>query len=242
MHFVPRRHDAARQIWRDFASIAGFGREKEGQETHLPGIVLWIKTLQAENLIPDSQPIEFTMPFVQYGDKDFFVTDTSTQSLMMYPKLLTEAGKEWRTIIEEEISKIDTAAYDTGILAQTVAEASGDSGESVTKFAVKGRALAYENADEPFRTWLATLNPSTYEDEEARQGKREELQRKLRNCFLRLECTVVGVPPVNALFSRQVMKGGKMVRVLSVPEAEMRFEAQINKLYPKITQKEGGTE
>lgn len=242
VHFVPRRHDAARQIWRDFASIAGFGREKEGQETHLPGIVLWIKTLQAENLIPDSQPIEFTMPFVQYGDKDFFVTDTSTQSLMMYPKLLTEAGKEWRTIIEEEISKIDTAAYDTGILAQTVAEASGDSGESVTKFAVKGRALAYENADEPFRTWLATLNPSTYEDEEARQGKREELQRKLRNCFLRLECTVVGVPPVNALFSRQVMKGGKMVRVLSVPEAEMRFEAQINKLYPKITQKEGGTE
>ncbi|WP_305084347.1 type I-E CRISPR-associated protein Cse1/CasA [uncultured Faecalibaculum sp.] len=237
VHFVPRRHNSSRQIWRDFSSIAGFGKEKEGEPYHLPGIITWIKTLKSESLIPDSQLIEFNMPFVQYGDKDFFVTDTSSQSLVMYPLLLTEAGVDWRTIIEEEINKIDKAANAAGRLAETTAMASGNSSDSVSKCAESGRTLAYEAADQPFRTWLASLDPKIYADEATRQKKREELQIQLRRCLLRLERRIVGSPPVNALFSREIMEGGKKVRVLSIPEAEMRFESQINKLYPKLSSK-----
>lgn len=237
VHFAPRRHSAARQIWRDFSSIAGFGKEKEGEPYHLPGIITWIKTLKSENLISDSQIIEFNMPFVQYGDKDFFVTDTSSQSLVMYPLLLTDAGVDWRTIIEEEINKIDKAANAAGWLAETAAMASGNSSDSVSKFTDRGRALAYEAADQPFRTWLASLDPKIYGDEATRQRKREELQIQLRRCLLRLARRIVGSPPVNALFSREIMKSGKKVRVLSIPEAEMRFETQINKLYPKLSSK-----
>lgn len=234
VHYVPRRHDSARQIWRDFSSLAGLGKEKENQDVRLPGVVNWIRTLMEEDLIPRSQPILFTAPYVQYGDKDFFVTDMSSESLLLYPELLTKTGESWRSIIEEEIQLIDSAAYYAGLLAQRVAMASGDSGDSVTKFAAKGRAAAYEAVDDPFRNWLGSLDPELYKDDQARMDKKQEWQLQMRKIMFRLEKKIVGTPSVSALFSREVMRGGKTERILSVPEAEMRFESRINKLYPPI--------
>ncbi|MDE5756998.1 MAG: type I-E CRISPR-associated protein Cse1/CasA, partial [Allobaculum sp.] len=85
--FTPKRHTETRQAWRNFSEIVNPARD---QSTRQPGIVEWIKLLEEEGLLPENYPIHFEMPFVSYGDKDFFITNTSAQSLEFYPSLLMD--------------------------------------------------------------------------------------------------------------------------------------------------------
>ena len=61
---MPRRHDANKQMWRDFALLYDY---KEGN--HVAGVIQWVQRI-AEEI--DMQMVQTTIVSVQYGDKDFF--------------------------------------------------------------------------------------------------------------------------------------------------------------------------
>lgn len=227
--FIPKRHSSARQLWRDFSIIA----EKDNQgHVPLPGIVRWIETLKTEDLIPKSMPVEFEMPFVEYGDKDFFITDLSNRSLLLYPALLTKTGAQWRRAIETEISKIEKMAVYTGMFAKTIALSSGKSGDSLKRDYEKGQAAAYSAVDAPFRNWLESLNP---EAAELGTQKQQEWEDKARTIFLSLAKTLTAGLPAQALLGRSVTeKDG--THHYSAAQAENRYRHQIYLIYPKDTE------
>ena len=81
--FQPKRHDPAKQLWREFSSM--FMAEKNA---HLPGVVQWLVLLQNPRfrLLGSGSLIRFRIMGVEYGDKDFFIADTFSDELRAAPK------------------------------------------------------------------------------------------------------------------------------------------------------------
>lgn len=112
--FVPCRHDAAKQFWREFPSVFCKG---EGN-VHQPGVVRWVEKVQQLRFLSPKRRINFRISAVQYGDKDFFVNDSFSDSLAFQAVLLDELGRGWQNRITDEISRCEQAASLVGHLAQ----------------------------------------------------------------------------------------------------------------------------
>lgn len=54
--------------------------------------------------------VRFRVTGVEYGDKDFFVTDTFQDELSFHISLLDEIGRAWRNIIKGEIHRCEQFA------------------------------------------------------------------------------------------------------------------------------------
>ena len=108
--------------------------------------------------------IRFAIAGVEYGDKDFFITDSFSDALTFHLGLLENMSKRWRSDITHEIGRCDQLASCLGDLAKGLAWAQGDLESSGTA-AVKEQF--YFRLDQPFRLWLACIDPSW--DEEERQ-------------------------------------------------------------------------
>lgn len=157
--YQPRRHDPSRQFWREFPVM--FADEGGG---HRPGIVSWLIRLQSTRVLDRKRMIRFAIAGVEYGDKDFFITDSFSDALTFHLGLLENMSKRWRSDITHEIGRCDQLAGCLGDLAKGLAWAQGDLESSGTA-AVKEQF--YFRLDQPFRLWLACIDPSW--DEEERQ-------------------------------------------------------------------------
>ena len=146
--FAPIRHDPAKQFWREFPSV--FCKEKNVRQ---PGVVCWVKTLQRRELhiLDPNRRIHFRISGMQYGDKDFFVNDSFSDSLTFQAGLLDELSCEWQERIVREINNCEKAAQCVGYLAQDIAIAAGNKNENV---GVPVREQFYFAVDQPFRLWL----------------------------------------------------------------------------------------
>ena len=69
-YYTPRRHDPSLQMWREFSTIA-----VQDVSHHRPGVLSWIDYLTRNNILNGNKKVKFNIISVQYGDKDFFVTD-----------------------------------------------------------------------------------------------------------------------------------------------------------------------
>ena len=223
--WMTKRHDPARQIWRDFSAIAA-GKNSGNRR---PGIVEWVGKLREENLLQKAELIRFRISCVQYGDKDFFVTDTISDALSFHVDLLTEAGASWRKIVEQEIESCDRAAGLIALLAERLDKASGGDGK-----AGDAKALFYSAIDTPFREWLQKLEPTqTQLERDALRDAWEEQVRRIALCFGQ---ELVDASGTAAFIGRNVtekVKGKDVSRHYSAPEAFGAFKYQINKLYPQ---------
>ena len=87
--FVPCRHDPAKQFWREFPAVFCQG------SGHRPGVVCWIEKLQEKRLklLDPRRKVHFRISGVQYGDKDFFVNDSFSDSLTFQAGILDEIGR-----------------------------------------------------------------------------------------------------------------------------------------------------
>ncbi|MDR2087810.1 MAG: type I-E CRISPR-associated protein Cse1/CasA [Clostridiales Family XIII bacterium] len=163
--FTPKRHNPARQIWRDFeALIAG----KDGNR--IPGVVKWNETLVNEKVL-DGMRLKFSAPSVRYGDKDFFVDDMFSDSVSINARLLDELGDKWRIRIVEILKKTDEAVQAFGRFASNLALAEGTDDEKGNIAGIRNtaRERAYGELDIPFRRWLASIEGD--EDMEAVSDK-----------------------------------------------------------------------
>lgn len=153
--YLPKRHDPAKQFWREFSTVfLPGGGEKQ------PGIVRWIEELThpGDEILDRKTLIRFQIAGVGYGDKDFFVTDTFSDSLTFHAALLDELGRAWRQKISEEIGRCEELAKAIGNLAQNLDIAAGGAKSDAKK--ETAREQFYFRLDRPFRNWLRDIDPA----------------------------------------------------------------------------------
>ena len=156
--YLPKRHDPAKQFWREFSSV--FLQESGGR---CPGVVWWIEELiHPKNAILDRKTlIRFQITGVGYGDKDFFVTDTFSDSLTFHAALLDELGRRWRQKITVEIDRCGKLAQAVGNLAKNLDIAASDPDHAGKKNSAKAaQEQFYFRLDQPFRRWLCDIDPA----------------------------------------------------------------------------------
>lgn len=161
--WLPKRHDPSRLMWRDFsAMMSGF------EDNIKPGVVRWISSLVAEDLLPD-EFLTFRITGIKYGDKDFFAEDTIDDGMVFNAELLSSLGESWIHRISNLIKRTEDSIYAFGTFAQNLSIDSGNDaeGKSAKNDSASAREMAYFHLDMPFRRWLQSINPVS-DDEESR--------------------------------------------------------------------------
>ena len=232
--FAPRRHDPAKQFWREFPSVFCKGDEN----VHRPGVVCWVERLQGRiRLLDPRRKIHFRISGVQYGDKDFFVNDAFSDSLTFQAALLDELGKAWQRYITDEIGRCEQTAKLLGHLAQDLAIAAGDKNDNA---AAPARGQFYFAVDAPFRQWLQSIDPENDDPEEAIP----RWQAQARRIAEELGRQMVMESGSAALVGRRIkLDAGKKTehtRLYTAPWAYNQFQTALWNIYPQ-EKSEGGT-
>lgn len=133
-----------------------------------PGVVRWISSLVAEDLLPD-EFLTFRITGIKYGDKDFFAEDTIDDGMVFNAELLSSLGESWIHRISNLIKRTEDSIYAFGTFAQNLSIDSGNDaeGKSAKNASASAREMAYFHLDMPFRRWLQSINPVS-DDEESR--------------------------------------------------------------------------
>lgn len=186
--YTPRRHDFAKQFWRECpGAILG---SEDGRQ---PGIILWIKDLQEKELVEDSF-LDIRIVSVQYGDKDFFVTNVFSDSLQMHASLISDMNVQGRQAVLDSIDFCDTVSQKVWTFAKDINLASGGSDStkeskgSAAFFAENAKADFYNRIDAPFRRWLSAFDPAVDDVYDKKVEWRQEcvgIARKMGNEMIR---------------------------------------------------------
>lgn len=218
--FQPRRHDAKKQMWREFSSLF-----LASESTRLPGIVQWINYLVDKEMLERERKLRFRITSVQYDDKGSSVTDVFSDSLSFHAVLLSQLGIAWQIRISAEIEYCNQVANAADLLARDIKKASGGSNVAVT-----AKEQMYYRLDEPFRQWLGSLNPEQkgMEIEE----RCLEWQKIVRKIAYQLGEELVEEAGSNAFVGR-VCKEKEKEYYYSTPEAYKWFRYRINKIYER---------
>lgn len=225
--FRPKRHNHSIQFWREFPSVF-----TEEANVHQPGIVQWIATLMDTECLDSHALIHFRIVAVEYGDKDFFVTNTFSDALSFHAKLLENMGLSLRKIVTEEISHCESLATQVGVLAKDLAVASGGDGRALSR---QAQSQFYFNIDQPFRNWLSSINPGW--EEEKKNKSQAEWQKTAQKIARALGDQMILKAGVAAFVGRNltnIEKGkakNEIKRHISSPEAYNRFIYMIRNIY-----------
>jgi CRISPR system Cascade subunit CasA len=174
IEYTPRRHDPARQVWRDFSTLAA-----TAGTARRPGVVEWLAVLKDAKILSKKQ-LKFRIASVKYGDKDFFAEDVFSDSLTLFADLFTELGAPWVISITGEIEKADKLVYYTGNLAKNILRATGGSDDRILDgCAAATREQAYFSLDTPFRKWLASIDPVADTDQALKCKEWRNIERRI---------------------------------------------------------------
>lgn len=187
----------------------------------------WVEELTRSNdaILDRKTLIRFQITGVGYGDKDFFVTDTFSDSLTFHVALLDELSRGWRKKITDEIGRCEKLAQAVGNLARNLDIAASDPDRASKKNSAKAaQEQFYFRLDQPFRRWLCDIDPA-WDGETA-----EEYVRQWRADAKRI---------AKALGHQMVQQSGNAAFVgrkvgdnhYSAPEAYNRFLARISAIY-----------
>ena len=233
--FVPCRHDPSKQLWREFPAV--FCQESGPR----PGLVCWIEELQDKRLrfLNPRRKIHFRISGVQYGDKDFFVNDSFSDSLTFQAGLLDELSRPWTVRINREVERCEKAAERIGILCKELKLAGGLDYNQVKGFketqkvTEDARAQFYFAVDQLFRQWLQEIDPEQDDPDEAVQRWEAQARRIAKE----LGAKMVREAGNAALKGHRVVvdKGKKTERstLYTSPKAYNAFRSKLWNIYPK---------
>ncbi|OQB49976.1 MAG: CRISPR-associated protein CasA/Cse1 [bacterium ADurb.Bin157] len=221
----PKRHDPSKQFWRDFSDVF----VTESNKTQ-PGIVNWIAKLTKENILERNQKLHFKIASVQYGDKDFFVTDLFQDSINFSADIISEIGRKWQKLIENEIALCDKLANALSDFAIQIEKAAGNSNENNKIGSAKQiKEIFYHQLDLPFKKWISEIEPNCADKE---QSKRLEWRDIARQIVLKLGDDLYKKSGSNAFVGRTISDDSKKgSKRYSSPEAYKWFKINIGKIY-----------
>jgi CRISPR system Cascade subunit CasA len=216
--YTPKRHDTSKQLWRDFTALLA-----KNEKTRLPGIVSWLMELEDAGLIA-TQQVQLCASSVQYGDKDFFVTNVWDDSISINAGLLSEIGDNWIARILGELVITEKVVNSLGYLASDIAKASGDKNEGAGRRNA-AKEEAYFRLDEHFRTWLSAINPQTDNMEETCGRWRKTVDSVVKSIGKELVAEAGG----RAFVGRMVKERGNEY-LITAPGAHIKFMNQVSKV------------
>jgi CRISPR system Cascade subunit CasA len=239
--WIPRPHDPARQLWRDFSAIASQSdRSQTGQNDNnrTPGVVQWIAVLMQNRILPKEQQMRLHIVANRYNDNPTSraVEDLFSDQLTFHADLLTELGYKWRKSIEEEIYACDEGAQACGRLAKELKLAAGGTGDGCDQ---RGKALFYDAIDQPFRNWLAGLSAQQNRVEMVKQ--RDSWRQTAQTIGLQLGKQLVDGAGPAAFVGRSVeekeKKGKKNQRsgkvYYAAPDSYRKYDRRIRQIFKK---------
>lgn len=220
--FVPRRHDFSKQFWRECpAAILNDNGNRQ------PGIIVWLKYLEEEEIIKSSF-LNIRIVSVQYGDKDFFVTNVFSDSIQFHVSLISDMNVQWRQVVLNSIQFCDDISKEVGSFARDINLACGGSNSTKESkgtaafFAERAKADFYNRIDGSFRRWLCTLNPET---DNARE-KETEWRKKCVGIARQMGNEMISQAGPEAIFGRTLKSSeekGKKNQSRSAASAMNRF-------------------
>lgn len=240
---TPRRHDASKQMWREFAVLYEHPeREQKSPDRIIPGVIQWFQenlVAVLSNTFSDTYQVKTAIASVQYGDKDFFVKHIHSDSLSFHAGILSELGRAWRSDIMSEIEKCERLAQATGYLAEHLYLAGGgnqsnaqSSKEQLRTIRDVAKEQLYYRLDMPFRTWLASID--TDADGEESQKLLEQWQKTAQKIAMDYAREQVGQVSDAALIGHSIGRDGEKKRLYSAPKAMRSFRASVFKIYEKV--------
>lgn len=149
--YVPKLHQASRQMWRDFAAI--FHERASGDQP--PGIVNWINRLRRRGIYCGGL-LSLHVCGITYTNNTA-VEHIFSDSLRVNADLLTEAGEACYAQIISAIHDANRLVYQLVILMRKLSLSRGDDVSSARLEDAVERA--FFALDEPFRRWLAGIAP-----------------------------------------------------------------------------------
>ena len=227
----PKRMDPNRQMWRDFGQYFLVHSRSSAESNHLPGIIQWLYALKKENIITPHKKIQLRGIALQYGDKDFFINDFSSDTLTYFTDLLNTESDGLRNQIETEIQKCDDTANAIHLLCRNIAIASGSDSEN-EKNQQKGRRLFYQTIDQPMRAWLLQFN------HEVSPENNQALFDQWENESRRIAAAIAEQLEANAgpaAFRGHTIHDQKTEKDYhyTVSKADLQFRKSLNKIYPR---------
>ncbi|NLA12111.1 MAG: type I-E CRISPR-associated protein Cse1/CasA, partial [Firmicutes bacterium] len=178
--YIPNKHSIERNLWRDLGSILP---QADGtNENIIPGVVRWMTLLRESNLLEEGI-IQLCAVGFQYGPMEAKVDAMAVDTLLIHNGIFTKLGSKWMPLINNLLRLTDDCVRRLAVLASDLAKAAGDidslqyrAGEGKVK---ASRAEAYYRMDEPFRRWLAAIDPLETDMGEAEQEWIGTLKRLL---------------------------------------------------------------
>lgn len=222
--YQPKRHDASKQIWREFSSVIDGANNREK-----PGVVKWQERLKRRGKLEKKRMSRFMVASVQYGDKDFFVEDVFSDSLSFHLDLLTDAGADWVEAVEAEIRLTDKVAAAVLYLGMDIDKAAGGDGDALGK---QLKEQFYDRIDVPFRRFLEAVDPQDDEDQMHERLERWH-EEEWRIAYGIAREIVSQEDRANFIIGNTIKEkqnGKDVSNRYSVPEAYKRFKNQINRL------------
>ena len=216
--YNPKRHRESRQMWRDFSTLLAETSETQRR----PGVVAWVAKLRFNRLIADGV-FRIRIAGIQFADKDFYVDGIISDSLTMRASLLSDLNREWIDGIGMILDITDKCIWHLGMFAQDLSLASGNDDER-NRAAVKAAAQerAYFACDNPFRQWLAQLNP----EEDELLEKQEKWIEDMRRIVFNTAYELVREAGEQA-FSGRYKVGENAVTFENAPLAYRRFRSKV---------------
>lgn len=216
---LPKVHNPARQMWRDFSSVVG-------SDGVMPGVVAWISRLKKERKLDKNRMVSFRIYGIIYGSMCCGITDEFSDSLKFHTSLLDDLGLFWQKRIEEQIKYCDSLAEAVRNLARCIDIAAGGDGTAASR---QAEEQAYYMFDIPFRNWLLKIDPDS--DMQTRKEILDEWKTTARKIIMKLGQEIVDGAGLAAIGGRNVTeKKGKtdITRHYSAPEAFNQFLYRIS--------------
>lgn len=222
--YEPHLHTSARQLWRDFSTVA-----VQGTENRLPGIVYWLEKLLDKGYLEGESSARFAAVSVEYDIKGSSVLNTVSDTLSFHADLLGKAGQDWQTRIVDQIHFTDKLADALGLLAGELAVAAGKRETENKKLippqkmsvAETAKALFYFRVDGAFRQWL--LLPKAGQGIDEKKAIHEQWRETARNIALAQGRELAEVAGEAAFIGRWIKSDNEKTTHYSSAEAFNHF-------------------
>lgn len=217
--YQPRRHDSGQHFWQEFGFLF---TEVSGSNVHVPGVVRWVRELLRTDRV-NNPMVYFRSISVQYGDKDFFITDAFSDSLIFHKDIFMDKNwEQWGVRLNYEIQKNQEIANCLEKLARNIALVDG--------FVRPERVVEqfFSDITLPFLSWLRSIAPEA-KSEHYMEKRSEEWHKAVVKIAWETGYELVAQTP-NPILGYDVLVNGKSFFVCPA-RAIIIFENKINEIY-----------
>lgn len=234
-HFLPRTHNPAIHVWREFPALLDSSRSTDtgdGKAEHNPGVVKWMQALHMHKLLPKDFLLTFRMIGMVYGDQmSYTYGDCVNDSLSMSAELLSDLDKVWISCISDQVERcqmvaleaLNHAAYKFNKLLY---------GNGSAKSGIKDALIRqyYFSINGPFREWLMSIKPQSDSKEEKRAEWEKQSYHYARKT---VEDYVTTLGNDLYIYREEEAKNGRKT-LLTIPGIINGYLWELGKIYKKV--------